>query len=345
MDESHRSDALQRLLGKHGFDRAAQVPLPGDASFRRYIRLTGGPMPAMVMDAPSQAGEDCTPFVAIAEHLVGLDLSAPRILGADLENGFLILEDLGDDLFARVLIDDVTSLSDAELYEAAIDVLCHLRHRPPLQLGGYHLPAYDDAVLHREAGLLSEWYLPLVHGARLPSDIDRIWHGLWDKVFETVRPAQEILVLRDYHAENLFWLPQRSDIRRVGLIDFQDGLLGDPAYDLVSLLEDARRDVSPALAEKMQRRYLDQTGLPPETFTRVYDVLAAQRNAKIVGIFARLSERDGKRRYLDLIPRVMALLLGDVRRQSVLAPIREFLDRYIPADAMAIPPKSLRHAS
>ena len=339
MLDPDRQNALGRFLDQHGYGRAQRVALPGDASFRRYIRLVDGPRPAMVMDAPPVTGEDCTPFVAIADHLGSLGLSAPQVLAKDLAQGFLILEDLGDDLFARVLMHHPI---DHDLYAAAIDVLSFLRHEPPGRMGDFALPAYDGPVLLREVALLCDWYLPLIHGDQWPEHLGLQWQQLWTDVFSQVMPERNILVLRDFHAENLFWLPGRAGLQKVGLIDFQDALLGDAAYDLVSLLEDARRDVPAPLAQAMTARYLDQTGLPPESFLRRFDILAAQRNAKIIGIFARLSERDGKSRYLNLIPRVMRLLRADVSRQPILTPIAEFLDRHVPDDAIDIAPTSRR---
>ncbi len=333
-----RHQAIDQFLRQAGFGAAQRHALPGDASFRRYERLIGGPQPAMLMDASREFGEDCTPFVAIAEHLSDLGLSAPKILARDVAQGFLVLEDLGDDLFARVL----PPQDERALYNAAIDVLVHLRQPAPERFGSYRPGHYDEAVYHREVGLLTDWYLPLITGAPTPDDISSEWHRLWAAVWPKAGLVREVLVLRDYHAENLFWLSERSDLARVGLIDFQDALIGDPAYDLVSLLEDARRDVDPSLAEGVIQYYLNLSQAPPAAFRLAYDVLAAQRNAKIVGIFVRLSERDGKPRYLDLIPRVMAHLRADVARRPVLKPIADFLDRHVPENATYVPPTSRR---
>ena len=333
-----RAKLIDRFLDQSGFGSAQRIALPGDASFRRYIRLVGGTQPAMLMDAPPRAGEDCRPFSAIARHLRDLNLTAPKILAEDLEHGLLVLEDLGDDLFTRA----VTPENEAQLYAAAIDVLCYLRAKPPERLGEYELPLYDDAVLHREIGLLVDWYLPLITGqTTAPSVIDE-WHGLWAEVWPKAQLQQSVLVLRDFHADNLFWLPDRARLSRVGLIDFQDGLLGDPAYDLVSLLEDARREVAPVLAETMIARYIAQADCDPDRFRIAYDTLAAQRNAKIIGIFARLSERDGKERYLSLIPRVIGLFERDVARNPILSNIANFFDRHVPKALRAHPPSTRR---
>ena len=333
-----RTALIDQFLHQSGYGAAQRIPLPGDASFRRYIRLTGGPQPAMLMDAPPRSGEDCKPFSAIARHLRALNLTAPKILAEDLEHGLLVLEDLGDDLFTRV----VTPENEHQLYASAIDVLCYLRAKPPERLGDYDLPPYDETVLHREVGLLVDWYLPLITGHATSQSIIDDWHGLWTDVWPKAGLQQSVLVLRDFHADNLFWLPDRARLSRVGLIDFQDGLLGDPAYDLVSLLEDARRDVAPDLAETMITRYIAQTGCDPDRFRCAYDTLAAQRNAKIIGIFARLSERDGKERYLSLIPRVIGLFERDVARAPVLAEIALFFDHHVPKALRSIPPTTRR---
>jgi aminoglycoside/choline kinase family phosphotransferase len=184
--------------------------------------------------------------------------------------------------------------------------------------------------------------LPLITGHATSQSIIDDWRGLWTDVWPKAGLQQSVLVLRDFHADNLFWLPDRARLSRVGLIDFQDGLLGDPAYDLVSLLEDARRDVAPDLAETMITRYIAQTDCDQDRFRCAYDTLAAQRNAKIIGIFARLSERDGKERYLSLIPRVIGLFERDVARAPVLAEIARFFDHHVPKALRSIPPTTRR---
>jgi aminoglycoside/choline kinase family phosphotransferase len=336
-----RTALIDQFLHQSGFGTAQRIALPGDASFRRYMRLVGGAQPAMLMDAPPRAGEDCKPFSAIARHLRALNLTAPKILAEDLEQGLLVLEDLGDDLFTRV----VTPENEYQLYAAAIDVLCYLRTKPPERLGDYDLPPYDDAVLHREVGLLVDWYLPLIAGQPTAQSVIDEWHGLWAEVWPKAQLQQSVLVLRDFHADNLFWLPDRARLSRVGLIDFQDGLLGDPAYDLVSLLEDARRDVAPILAETMIARYIAHADCDPDRFRIAYDTLAAQRNAKIIGIFARLSERDGKERYLSLIPRVMGLFERDIARTPIFADIARFFDHHVPKALRAQAPATRRAPS
>ena len=315
-----REEQLAGFLAAAGFDEAR--PVPGDASNRRYFH-TG---PHIAMDAPYAKGEDVRPFVAVTGMLRERGLSAPAILAADEANGFLLLENLGDGLFARLC--EADPAREAGLYVAAVDVLHSLGTRE-----SDTVPAYDMAVLEREAMLLTDWWCPAA-GVAVSEDMRAEWAAVVREAMAGVAEDRSALVLRDYHAENLLWLPERNGDARVGLLDYQDALIGHPAYDLVSLLEDARRDVSPALAEAMVARFLDRRGdLEGAAFRREYDLLGAQRNAKIVGIFARLCVRDGKPRYLGMIPRVWAHLMRDA---GGLPEMRGFIERHVPAPTEAV---------
>ncbi|MFQ5567270.1 MAG: aminoglycoside phosphotransferase family protein, partial [Paracoccaceae bacterium] len=193
------------------------------------------------------------------------------------------------------------------------------------------LPPYDAAVLAREAALAREWWLPAAAGATPPPDLAAEFDGLIAGATSAVEPVRDVLVLRDYHADNLIWLPGRKGVARAGLLDYQDALAGHAAYDLMSLLEDARRDTSAELREAMIGRYLEQRPeLDGEAFRAAYAALGAQRNLKIVGIFARLAIRDGKPRYLDLIPRVWGHLMRDLAHPA-LAPLAGWVARHLPA--------------
>jgi aminoglycoside/choline kinase family phosphotransferase len=303
----------QAFLARHGYGRARRTPLAGDASARRYERLTGGPTPAILMHSPPQIGVE--PFRSVARWLHACGMSAPEIIATDAEIGQVLLEDLGDDLFSRVLARDG---DEASLYAAAVDLLLDLQRRPPPP----DLPAYDDAKLLAEALLLTEWYAP-----DAPADG---YLAIWQALLPWVRVGAACLVYVDDHADNLLWLPERQGHRRVGLLDFQDARLGPPAYDLVSLLEDARRDVPPALAEAMIARYLAaRPDLEPEAFRTAYAVLGAQRNAKILGLFTRLARRDGKTAYLALLPRVRAHLQRDLAH-PILAPLQAWFAEHAP---------------
>lgn len=318
-------------------------PLSGDASFRRYERLVDADRREVLMDAPPDK-EDIRPFWAIARHLLEAGYSAPEIRAGNSDNGFLLLEDLGDDLFSRVVRDDPQR--EVALYEAAVDLLLDLHGRPPPATAGmpdgstYPIPAYGDELLLSEAMLFVDWYMPEVQGAPTTAADRRAFAAIWKNLIRQIPRAPKVLVLRDYHADNLIWLPQRVGVARVGLLDFQDAVTGHPAYDLVSLLEDARRDVAPSLAQAMIERYLDRAtkrdpGFDVDGFRRAYRVLGAQRNTKIIGIFARLWKRDGKPGYLDLIPRVWGLLEGDLVHPD-LSGAREWFDSRVPLEARTV---------
>ncbi len=322
-----RNDLAAAFLATTDWANAERGPLAGDASNRRYERLRLGGETAVLMDAPPEKGEDVRPFVAIARHLSGLGLSAPRILAEDADHGFLVLEDLGDALFARVIPD--TPALETTLYEAAIDVLLAL-HDAPLPKG---LAAYDPEVMTDMAALAYDWYATHAVGTD-PAARDR-FAASFRPLLTRDASARNVLIQRDYHAENLLWLPDRTGAARVGLLDFQDAMAGHPAYDLVSLLQDARRDVPPALETAMIDRYLAQSGRDRDAFDTAYHLLGAQRNLRIFGVFTRLCIRDGKPHYVDLIPRVWGLLQRNLDHPA-LAPVAEMLRTDLPDPTPAI---------
>jgi len=303
---------LQRsFIARTDWADARIAPLAGDASNRRYLRLTRIETgeTAVLMDAPPEKGEDVRPFLHIARYLTGLGLSAPRILAKDKANGFLILEDLGDTLFARVIPEDAAL--EVPLYTAATDLLAELhRHAPPPDLA-----AYSPKMMADMAVLAIDWYLVGATG-----DIGGkrgAFHTAIETVLTTHAFEANVLIQRDYHAENLLWLANRKSVARVGLLDFQDAMLGHPAYDLVSILQDARRDVPSALEKRMIARYIDRSGADAAPFETAYHCLGAQRNLRILGVFARLCIRDGKAHYVDLIPRVWAHLERDLSHPAM----------------------------
>jgi aminoglycoside/choline kinase family phosphotransferase len=294
---SDRETAMSRFLQATQWSGAQRVNVAGDASNRRYDRLidTDGTT-AILMDAPPEKGEDVRPFVRIAQHLNSIGLNAPSILTQDEEKGFLILEDLGDDLFARVL--EHSPDLEAPLYEAAVDVLTHLHATPCPQL-----EPYNTATMTEMAALAYSWY---VLGAKGQVDTDKsaAFCATFGALLAPLADVPQVLIQRDYHAENLLWMPQRDGVQRVGLLDFQDAMSGHPVYDLVSILQDARRDVSPLIEAEMKARYIEQNALDFTEFEKAYALLGAQRNLRILGVFSRLCMRDGKAHYVDLIPRV-----------------------------------------
>ncbi len=283
------------FLARAGWGDAKRQFLAGDASDRSYDRLTRGHETAVLMDAPPGKGDDPAVFLKIADHLNRLGLSAPICVAQDLSNGFLLIEDLGDGLFAR-LIPDNPAL-EQPLYTAAADVLIHLQQHPaPPDLPD--LSAMDWATA---AAFALDWYRYAITGDRPDPHI--FIETLAD-IMESYADGPRVMILRDYHAENLLWLPHRQGLARVGLLDFQLAQLGQPAYDLVSLLQDARRDVSPETETAMQHHFIARTGTPQDQFAAAYASLGAQRALRILGIFARLCLHGNKPGYVKLIPRV-----------------------------------------
>ena len=305
---------VDEFLEEAGWGGAEVEPLPGDASFRRYFRVRKGGENAMLMDAPPPH-EDPGPFLHVGKWLCAHGLRAPAIYAERPEQGLVLIEDFGTNRM-RDWLDD-NPHGEEETYACAIDALVELHRRP----AGPFAP-YDLAVYQREAGLFVEWYCPAMGLA-----VDEAgWRAAWHAALAPMLPRQQpgVTVLRDYHAENIMLLGDGGQ----GLIDFQDALVGHPAYDLVSLLQDARRDVDPALERRMLERYLAKVDAGPD-FAADYARLGAQRNAKIVGIFARLWLRDGKPRYLPMIPRVWDAMERDLAHPA-LAPVAEWFAVNIP---------------
>lgn len=307
---STRDTILTRFIADCGWAGATCTTVAGDASNRRYLRLSRGDETAILMDAPPDRGEDVGPFIAVADHLRALGLSAPRIMERAEGAGLLLIEDFGDDLFARVL--NQHPEIENSLYSAAIDVLLELhRHAPP-----DFLKPYSVAVMADLAALAAEWYAAGVQ--ETDGTLRDALRDAMARALSELPDLDTVLIQRDYHAENLLWLPDRKGIARVGLLDFQDAMAGHPAYDLASLLQDARRDVPPATEAAMIDRYLTHAPTTdPGTFRTAYAVLGAQRNLRILGVFARLCLRDGKAHYVSLIPRVWNLLLRDLAHPAL----------------------------
>ncbi|MBV8890125.1 MAG: phosphotransferase [Alphaproteobacteria bacterium] len=327
-----RDAARGDFLTARGWGGTSPELLAGDASFRTYYRLRSSDRRAVLMDAPPPQ-EDVAPFVAVAAVLRRLGFSAPEILAEDRRRGFLLIEDFGDSTYTRLL---AGGADEASLYELAIDTLVAL-HRAVEEAGLPPLPPYDQARLLGEAALLLDWYAPAVLGRGLADSDRAAYLDAWRAILPQACVPGPTLVLRDYHIDNLMLLPDRTGVRRCGLLDFQDAVIGPASYDLASLLEDARRDVAPALRKAMTERYLAAfPGLDRRAFQRSGAVLAAQRNCKILGIFTRLYRRDGKPDYLVHIPRVWRLLAEDLRHPAV-APIARWLDRHLPPEVRGVP--------
>ena len=325
-----RNDARAAFLSACGWGAARVSPLAADASFRSYHRVVGEARRAVLMDAPPPR-EDVRPFRAIGRRLRELGLSAPEILAEDVDRGFLLLEDFGDGTFTRLL---AGGEAEAPLYDLAIDTLValHKAEDAAFEAPDYLLPAYDEARYLTEAMLLPEWFLPSV-GVGLGAAALAEFQSAWRRVLARLEGQRATLVLRDFHVDNLMRLDGREGVAACGLLDFQDAVRGPGVYDLMSLLEDARRDIDAEIVARGRARYLAAfPDLDAAAFDAAWAVLAAQRHAKVIGIFARLAQRDGKPQYLGHIPRVWRLLEAALTH-SALKPVAGWFATYVPAAA------------
>lgn len=353
-----RETLIRGFLSEAGWGAARRAPLAEDASTRCYERLEGANGHAVLMDAPpapdgppldgakpysaiAHLAEDCRPFAAIDGVLRSWGLSAPEVLAHDMPNGLLLLEDLGDALYGPLIDagEGPTGEPVDMLYRAAVDVLLavHARGTPgPLALpdgSAYRVPAYDDDALAIETALLTDWYLPSKTGRELDADARADYAAIWSGLFGQARAAEPVLALRDFHSPNLLWLGGRDGAARVGLIDFQDAVIGPRAYDLVSLLQDARRDVPETRERAMLDYYLARAAdadpaFDAAAFRASYAILGAQRNSKIAGIFVRLCRRDSKPGYLAHIPRVLTYLERNLAHPA-LNELKAWLDHHV----------------
>lgn len=306
---------VTEFLAGAGWGAAQVSPLAGDASARRYFRVTKGAGRAVLMDSGSL---DQGPFLQVGAWLRGQGLSAPKVLAEDRRQGLLLLEDLGDGLFARL----AGPVDEQTLYSAAVDVLIALDRA---EVPGF-LPGFEPATMCDQIDVAFDWYRRGIIGESGDA-FGRIRSG-FETVFANHVPETSTVLLRDYHAENLIWLPDREGLARVGLLDFQDAMVGPAGYDLVSLLFDARRDVPTDLIEAMLSRFCTQTGRDRDTFAASAAVIGAQRNLRILGVFARLCMAQGKAHYVDLIPRVwghVETCLAHPALAPVAGPIRAAL--------------------
>ncbi len=327
-----RKLAMAAFLDGCGWGGARPAPLAGDASFRRYYRLGSNGRRAVLMDAPPPQ-EDVVPYIAVAQLLRRLGFSAPEVFAEDRAAGFLLIEDFGDDTYTRLLD---RGADEPALYALAVDTLVELQ-RAVETCGSPDLPPYDAERLLAEAALLVDWYAPAALRERLSDARRDEYLDLWRTVLPQAALPGDTLVLRDYHVDNLMLLRDRRGVQGCGLLDFQDAVCGPPSYDLVSLLDDARRDVPADLRRRMTERYLAAfPALDRAAFLRSAAILAAQRNCKILGIFTRLWKRDGKPRYLVHLPRLWRLLEQELAHPA-LDPIASWLDRHLPRSVRQIP--------
>lgn len=324
-----RLNEIKTFLSDHYLDLAQIDFLAGDASFRKYYRIRHEGQSWVLMDAPPPENPEA--FIHVANTLKTHDFSAPHIYGTNLENGFILLEDLGDLTFTQAL---KQGYNEQTLYELAIDTLIEL-HTSITQRPDY-LPFYSVEDLYREAELLIDWYYPAIYGKKLDKGAVKDYQTLWCDLFEKTMSGPHSLVLRDYHVDNLMVL-ERPHIQSCGLLDFQDARWGATVYDVVSLLEDARRDIDPTLVDHLWRRYLNAFDSQENLNLRQYAaILSAGRHAKIIGIFTRLAHRDGKDHYLSHIPRVWGHLEKCLTAPE-LAPLHHWFTTHIPERSVPCP--------
>jgi len=373
-----RDTMIATFLARHGYGAARAEPLAQDASFRRYLRLSGGPRAAVLMDAPPP--EDMRPFLRIAEHLAAIGMSVPEIVAADEAQGLLLEEDLGDDLFSTSMMmfmnkageeknttpapfvccregieeagwgamapnlaptarPDPVAKGEGEiqvnlLFDAAVDALVAMQ-RPPAPPG---LPVWDAATMASTAlATLFDWWWPAMFGSDAPDAARQDFASALDTMLAPIAAGPTCFVHRDFFAGNLIWLPRRAGIRRVGVLDFQGAALGHPAYDLASLLQDARRDIPPTVADRAITRYLAaRPEMNPEEFRAAYAACAAQRHLRVAAQWVRLALRDNRPGYLIHGPRTWRLLEAALR-EPIVAPLAAALDRWIPPARRANP--------
>jgi N-acetylmuramate 1-kinase len=361
---SDREEERRAFLAAVGLGAARREALPGDASTRRYERIFPAAAPSLILmdQPPAVETQPCPPgaseaaraalgynalarlaagrveaFVACAAYLRSLGLSAPQVVAADPANGLALLEDLGDGLFARLI---EAGADEAPLYEAATDalVVLHATAPPAVLKGGgatWPLLTYDDLALRTAGDLFVEW-LPrlrpeLNFGAAAASE----WEAIWAPARARAVAGANVFCHRDYHAENLIWLPARAGAARVGLLDFQDALIAHPAWDLSMLLHDARRDVSERREQAVLARYLAaRRGVDADAFTADFHALGALNIVRILGLFARLVARDGKARYRAFMPRLWGYL-DRCLRDPAPSGLAAWLDRHVPRESRA----------
>jgi len=325
LGETSRAQAIAGFLARHGREPAGARPLAEDASFRRYLRV---PPDAVLMDAPPER-EDVRPFLQVQAHMAALGLSVPVVLAAEAHAGLVLLEDLGDALYPAVL----SPANTQALYDTATDALAvlHAAAPPP------GLPQWNAEAMRRTAeATFLDWWWPACFGTPAPEAARR---DLAEALQSLLGPLdrQRGFVHRDYFADNLFWLPDRTGVRRVGIIDFQDAAIGHPAYDLVSLTQDARRDLPDGLAERQVARYLERRPeVDAEEFRAACAAAAVQRHLRVAALWVRLDRRDGKPGYLRHGPRTWRLLEAALAHPAA-APLAAFLDRWVPPERRGNP--------
>ena len=324
-----RENEQKHFLRSQGLTQANQMILAADASFRTYYRIQQDNKSWVLMDAPPTK-ENTQKFVAIAKYLRGIGINAPQIFGQDEKNGFLLIEDFGDQKFSTILKAS-DHKEENRLYQAAISLLLALQETSPPSW----LPRYSTEILMEEVGLFIDWFWPMVKLSPITSSALGAYRKAWTDILASTHTQENVLVLRDFHVDNLMLIPGRIGPEQIGVLDFQDALSGSPIYDLVSLLEDVRRDVRTDLVRDLKHHYLASQKLEASKFNYIYAALSAQRNTKILGIFTRLWRRDGKSQYLELLPRTWGLLDHSLKNPA-LSPLQQWFGEYFPQSARTL---------
>jgi aminoglycoside/choline kinase family phosphotransferase len=315
--------SAQKFLSENNLTNCQIKKVAGDASFRSYYRVFFQEKTFILMFAPP-SHEDVAPFIKIDEILVNNGFRAPKILAKNIDLGFILLEDFGDETYSKALQKNIAE--EYFLYEKACDALIEIQKIPLKNIDILH---YNHATLFREVMLFIDWYLPWKnHQISLQQIQDYKFY--WIELFDKLSKKNQALVLRDFHADNLMVLNNANGFEAVGLLDFQDALIGSCAYDLLSLLEDARRDVDEKNKQKLFDYFISKANYNREDFLVDYEIISLQRNIKILGIFARLHLRDGKNQYINFIPRVKDFVERRLDKTNLISPqFKNFLKVYL----------------
>ena len=327
MIEIHNNKQILNFLNTNGISNLLLEPIKQDGSNRRYFRINNNSK-TLLMDSNSTDNNNDV-FIQISQYLNKIGLSAPKIIQTDNKNGLFLIEDFGSLTFNEALKNNA---SEKLLYLSAVQCLSII-HTNELPV---NIPIYDNKYLLKELDIFIEWFFK-EHNIKLAKLALLEWNKAWKKYLKDINKNNTKLVLRDFHADNLFWLPERNDVKKIGLIDFQDALIGHEAYDISSLLEDVRRDVSNDTKELAIKEFIKINKIKNENkFLKNYKILTAQRNAKIVGIFIRLARRDNKMKYLKLVNKAMNIFLTSAK-EAKLDDILSWIDHYIPKNKLFLP--------
>ena len=327
MIEIHNNKQILNFLNTNGISNLLLEPIKQDGSNRRYFRINNNSK-TLLMDSNSTDNNNDV-FIQISQYLNKIGLSAPKIIQTDNKNGLFLIEDFGSLTFNEALKNNI---SEKLLYLNAVQCLSKI-HTNELPA---NIPIYDNKYLLKELDIFIEWFFK-EHNIKLATLALLEWKKAWKKYLKDINKNNTKLVLRDFHADNLFWLPERNDVKKIGLIDFQDALIGHEAYDISSLLEDVRRDVSNDTKELAIKEFIKINKIKNENkFLKNYKILTAQRNAKIVGIFIRLARRDNKMKYLKLVNKAMNIFLTSAK-EAKLDDILSWIDHYIPKNKLFLP--------